>query len=229
LRIILFLLVISINLYSQPQGKVKLDHYTFNTDKSIQDLKISAIIWYNGSRSIQEVPHLNINTDSTGTSTNSYVKYYLFIDSEEHQFFYYGNFSDTSKAIMHFTKIIPFEKYGGWDLYSNKLFKYNECKKLTDTVINGNRYSRYRLRKFNNDDINEFILYAICERKDVPIKYLKSFSEKIGCPIIRMDTYFADQLAGIAQITYISDSLTSYELKVFEAWEKNFKKYPANK
>jgi hypothetical protein len=210
---------------SQVQGKVKLDHYSVNQDSSKEIFKISHVVWYSGNQSIQEVPHINIRTDSTGSETNIYIEYYLFIDSNSHQYFYYRNFSDTARLVKHFKKTAPFEKYGGWDLYFVKKFDYDESKKITDTIIDGINYERYRYRKVNNGKTIDFILYASCEIKDLPVQYFKPFRKEISCPIVRQDTYFEGRLTGINRFQSISDTLTNEEEKVFQSWRKKIKPY----
>lgn len=212
--------------HSQVQGKVELDRNMFNAEKPSESVKIRASVSYKGNQSIQEVPYLDIKTDSTGiTHTNVDVKYYLFIDPDLHEYFYYRNFSDTSKVVMHCKGGNPFEKYGGWDLYSDKKFDYDESQKLANTVISSNDYSRYRFRKIKNGKADDFILYTLCGKKEIPIIYLKPFSKEIGCPVVRLDTYYEGRLVSITQLQYISDTLTSKEKRVFQAWQKNLELY----
>ena len=66
---------------SQSEGKVKLNRYTIDLENSDRSLLVSQTIWYKNEQSIQEIPHLNINTDSLGTHTEINIKYYLFIDA----------------------------------------------------------------------------------------------------------------------------------------------------
>jgi hypothetical protein len=53
----------------------------------------------------------------------------------------------------------------------------------------------------------------------------------MGCPLVRLDNFpSSDPSSGSSdEIVFIRDSLTKEERKVFDAWEKNLKKYPANK
>ena len=224
MKAILFLLWIPLQVHSQVQGKAELEHYTFNPDMPNKGLKINIRIWYQGSQSIQEVPFIDSRQNSTGAHTMVYVKYYLFIDTTQNQFFYYDSFSDTSKLIINFKGGNPFEKYGGWNLHSNKKFDYDDSKKITDTNINGSNYNRYRFRKIKDGKINDFILYALLKKRDVPVKYLKPFAEEIGCTVFRMDTYYEGRLTGIHQIKYLSDTLTDEEKRVFKAWPGKLKK-----
>jgi hypothetical protein len=220
LKSFLFLWWIPLKVHSQLQGKVRLDYYSVNPNNPNETFKISTAVWYNGNKSIQEVPHIITKTDSTGTKTKVDVKYYLFINSLSHEYFYYRNFSDTSKLAKHFKGGDPIEKYGGWDLYSTKKFDYDSSKKLVDTVIDGTNYSRYRFCKIRNGKTIDFILYATCEIKDLPVQYFKPFRKEISCPIIRQDTYFEGRLTGINRLQYVSDTLTSEEKKVFQSWQK---------
>jgi hypothetical protein len=228
-RSILFFLLLSFKLYSQVQGKAQLDRYFFKPGRPEKGLKVGTCIWYVGKESIQEVPQLDTRTDSTGTYTNTSIKYYLFINPGLRQYCYYKNFSDTSRLIMHFKSADSVIKYGGWDLYSDKKFEYDSYRKLGDTVVDGEQYGRYRFHKIKNGKKNDFVLYTSCEKKDVPVRYLKPFVKVVDCPVIRMDTYYENQLVSIAQLTYLSDVLTEKEIKVFNAWEQNAKKNPVTK
>ncbi|MEI9944970.1 MAG: hypothetical protein WDN26_12235 [Chitinophagaceae bacterium] len=171
------------------------------------------------------MPHFDSKTDSTGTKTNIYVKYYLFIDTDLRQYFYYGNFSDSSKAIIHFKGKNQFAKYGGWDLYSNKEFEYDSRLKLTDTTINEIVFNRNKFHRGNNNASNDFILYTVCEKENIPIRYMKSLSEKLGCPVTRMDTYYEGRLVAIDQFQYVSDTLTNEEIRIFSAWKKKCREW----
>ena len=225
LKPVLFFCWFPLQVYSQLKGKAELNRYMVNPDKPTENLTTKITIWYLGNQSIQEVPYLDSKTDSTGTHTNAYIKYYLFIDPDLHQYFYYRSFSDTSKLLKHYKGVNPIKDQGGWDLYSNKEFNYESCKKLIDTLIDANNYSRYSFRKISNGKTNDFILYTNCEIKGVPIRYLKPFSKKLGCPVTRMDIYYEGRLTGISQFQYVSYTLMNEELKVFDAWKKNEKKY----
>ncbi len=220
MKLLFFFVCTSIQTFSQIQGKVKLERLIIDRDDPKNNLKMNTTIWYTGTKSIQEVPAINIETDSTGTYTKTSIKHYLLIDPSLQTYIYFSSFSDTSSIINYTKGINPFDKFGGWDLYSNKVFDYDSYIKITDTILDGVSYNRHRFRKIVDNKKNDFIIYTRCEKKRIPIKYLKPLGDKIGCPVIRMEIYFDGRLTGITQLHCLSETLTDAEAKVFQIENK---------
>jgi hypothetical protein len=221
--LILFWLI-PLQVHPQIQGKIKLNYYTFNPNNPNEFSSLDQTVWYLGNQSIQNIPTLDIKTDSTGTHMSTFVKYYLFIDPSSRKYFYYDGFSDTARLIKHFKKISPITKHGGWDMYANvKGFEYENSIKLSDTIFDGNVYGRYKFPKNTNGELNVFIAYVKDEKFDIPIKLFKFFSDRINQTIVRMDTYYQGRLVGIMQLQYLSEKLTSEEEKIFKRWNRETK------
>jgi hypothetical protein len=229
MKLLFFFVCISIQTFSQNQGKVRLDRLIADRDDSGKDLKMSTMIWYLGSNSIQEISTIDIKSDSTGTYTTTSISHYLFIDPNLQTYIYFKTFSDTALIIKYSRGAKVFDKYGGWDLYSTKMFDYDSYMKTTDTTLNGISYSRHRFRKIVDRKKTDYVIYTNCQTPNIPVKYLKPVGERIGCPVIRMETYFNSRLTGITELHYIADTLTDAEIKVFQTWGKSMKKYPVTK
>ena len=160
----------------------------------------------------------------TSKSPKIEVKYYLFIDSASNKHLYFMNFSDTAKFVAKSGNSDLFSKYGGWNLYSKAEFEHDKMERMADTIIDGKRLSRYNLFKARGKDhLFNFIVYGSCFEKNLRILYLPSIAKRIGCPIVRMDTYYNGQLTGRMDIEYVSNRLSAQEINVFRAWQKRAK------
>jgi hypothetical protein len=207
----------------QVQGRIIMKRYIFDADPERKSVEIATNVWYCGNQSIQEVPSIDMITTSTENSVKTPVKYYLLIDSASGWHVYFRNFADTAQVIAKSRKQDLFSKYGGWNLYASRKFEYDSKRQLTDTIIEGNRLTRHDLFRIRDKDSFNFITYASCLHYNEKIWYLLSIAKQIGCPVIRMDTYYNGRLTGKMEIEYTSHELSHYERKVFEAWGKYIK------
>jgi hypothetical protein len=212
-----------LHLLSQTEGRMRMQRYIFDANSDWNNVKITTNVWYCGSQSVQEVSDIAFISDSLGKRTTVNVKYYLFIDSALNLHLYFTSFSDTAVLVAKSNKPDLFSKYGGWNLYSKVEFDYDRMLSMDDTVVNGKQLSRYNLIKTKGKDLFNFIFFASCSQKSLPLIYVRSIARKIGCPIIRMDTYYNGQLSGRMDIDYVTTQLSTAEKKVFRAWQRRSK------
>lgn len=213
------------------QGVVIVNSYIIGPGNVLSDssLKISYKILFKENKSVQEVPHISFTSDSAGEKTSVKIKHYSYLDLNANVCYNYWTFSDTATAFKQYSDIDSVEVDGGRNFLSNKKFEYESSMNLADTVVSGKTYGRVRLdKKINNNDVY-FILYVDCARKNSLIKLFKLLSDSLGCPIVRDETYVKGKMFMIRELKFVSDELSSEELRVFEAWEKNAKKTLVNK
>lgn len=217
-KYLILLSIVVIPLYSlcQYEGTLEMQRSLLDAAPKGDIRKITIKIWYLGRQSIQQVPSIAITQD---TISNLQVKYYLFIDSASSNHAYFTSFSDTAQLIAYSVKPDLFSKYGGWNLHSKEQFEFDNIQRLNDTVIRSKRFVRYNLTKPAGSDLFNFIVYGSCAEKH-RILYVPSISKRIGCPVLRMDTYYNGRLTGIMQIEYGIKKLSAYERRVFNAWQK---------
>ena len=226
-QLILYLFIFSMmscssqETFSQNEGIVTEHLYMFRPGDTIE---VKLRVLYRNNQTIQEVPQLNIVEDSSGKRTFTKILHYSYLDPGKNVCYNYRNFSDTAKVIKRYSNIDSVRIKGGWNFYSNKDFQYNSSTSLQDTVINGINYSRIRLDKDINGIGIYFHLYLRCDKKGTLIKYFKPISDKIGCPIVRIDTYEQNNLTISHEIEFVSDKLSQEEVKVLETWERNAEK-----
>jgi hypothetical protein len=215
----------------QDQGIVIVHTYFFGNDgpNSKPPLDISYRILFKNNRSIQEVPLLIFTDDSSGQKASFKIKHYSYLDPDKNVCYNYKSVSDTAEVLKHYSDIDSVVKDGGWNFYSNRKFEYDSSKNLCDTIINNTRYERISLDKKVNGNAVYLIIYFRCDKKGTLIKVFKPLSDSIGCPATRDDSFIKNKLFMTRELEFISDKLTQGELKVFEAWDENEKKYPARK
>jgi hypothetical protein len=197
----------------------------FDTINSQVAFSISSKIWYKDSLSIQEVPQTNFTEDEKGHKTREdFISHYVFIDPRTKSFYYYKNFSDTAKIIKKYSGTDSFFVHGGWNFYADKnIVDGGWPVPLSDTVINQVSYKRVKFkRSFGQKEFNS-IGYFRCDKKGTLFKMDKSYSEKLGCPMVKIDNFLPGrgQLAISNEVDFLADTLSAKELKVFDAWEKN--------
>ncbi len=203
----------------------------YNKEPIFPDLKI----WYKDSLVIEQIKLVNINTDTTQLTTITHpIDGYVFIDLKSKSFYHYKTFSDTALIINKYTQpdSLPIQGNGGWNFYNSRDLKLiGNPETLSDTVINNLTYKRVKLFTKIEEDIVIQIGYLECDRKNSFFQLYTNLGKKLGCPIVRLDDLPSIQnpKAVSVQIDFVSDKLTSNEMKVFNAWEKNARKNPVNK
>jgi hypothetical protein len=208
---------------SQIEGKIQMQRYVFDVNPNGNNFKITTTVWYSGAQSIQEVPTLVMTNDTLGRKVTTKVKYLLFIDSVSKMHLYFQSFSDTAVLVAKSNKADLFSKYGGWDLYSPVEFEYDSMRRMDDTVINGKQLTQYSLLKTKDKDLFNFVVYGLCSDKKLPLIYIPTIARRIGCPIVRMDTYYNGRFTGRIDIKYITGQLSVAEKTVFRAWQQKSK------
>lgn len=190
-------------------------------------------IWYSNNYIIEEITVVNHENNSVGHDT-TWVKisYYTFMDLDSKSFYDYTSFSDTARLINKFPE--PDSSGApGWSFYiQNDISSTEPPQKLSDTVIREITYKRYKfINKTKDNGEQVHIAYSRCDKKGTLFQFDKKFSDKIGCPIVRVDLFAIplNRYSLSKEIEFISNTLTEEEIKVFNAWERNARKYPVNK
>ena len=191
-------------------------------------------IWVKGNLVIQEIKVIN-TTDSDGVITRETpVAYYLFMDRKSKTFYNYSSFSDTARILDKYTQADTAEirGLGGWSFYKKRDLKITDSlQPLSDTTINNIIHKRFKFKLKTSNNESLVIIYLRCDKKGTVLLFDKTLSEKLGCPIVRLDYLPTPQNPSpvSSEIVFLRDSLSKEELKVFDAWEKNIKKYPVDK
>jgi len=215
------------NTYGQDQGAIIIKRYLFEPGIT---MNIDSKILYKNRLSIQEVVELNTREDSSGKSFFTKVLFYTYLDPDKNLCYNYKSFSDTAKFINYYTNMDSTIINGGWNFYSNQKNFYDSLIDLKDTVINRVEYKRIRVdNETKNKKIYSNIYFFRCDRVGLLVNFNKSLSDKIGCSVVRVDTWKENKLITTVEILFLSDQLSKDEIKVFKAWENNAKAKPVNK
>ena len=187
-------------------------------------------IYFRDSLIIQGARESNIINDGLGgRSISTYFYQYTFVDLKTRSFYDYSSFSDTAKLLRKYWQ--PDSLQGVvWNFYYNPYFEVVDNNyPLSDTTINKKKYKRFTWQQIYPDkkDTLVRIVYADCSKKTM-FQYFKNFSEKIGCPVIRIDQMglIPRKYLMKYEIKFDADTLTPYQHKVFDAWEKYAKEHP---
>jgi hypothetical protein len=222
--------LIGCNISAQDRGIVLVHSYFPSTDSMKARFEPQCRIFFSGNKSIQEVPLLVFSSDTSGAQTTHLkIKHYSYLDPTKNICYNYSSFSDTAQVLNMYESIDSVGRDGGWNFLSTEKFEYDSSKNLPDTLINDVSHGRIKLfKKFNSNSIY-LIIYFRCDKKNTLVASFKSLSDSIGCPIVRDDTYIKGKLFMTTELKYISDTLSQGELKVFDVWERNVKKFPVQR
>ena len=191
-------------------------------------------VWFKDSTVIVKTMGISINRDTNNIETRSvYVAYYTYVDLTKMVFYKYANFSDTAKIIVRYTEAQSDSVFWNvnWKFYKrNDIAHTGPIENMSDTIMNNRTYKRLKLTEKPTNDSTDFqatIVYFDCARKGTIFQYDKHLSEQVGCPMVAYNELptakFPRTLS--CEIEFVTDKLTPEELKVFDAWEKNVKKY----
>lgn len=204
----------------------------FALPKYFKDFKI----WYKDSIVIEEANELSIYTDPYKNETWKYLlDRYIFIDLRSKSFYEYSSFSDTARLLKKYLQEDSVHVDGGWNFYAYRNFMPSDgLETLPDTIIKGIKYSRVIKRsefKHKGEEFKSSLIgYLRCDQKGTIVTLDRAFSEKMGCPLTRVETRSTpEKFSFITELDFASKTLTKEELKVFSAWEKYAKENPAQK
>lgn len=188
-------------------------------------------LWYKDSFLIAEKYSIYIESDNRGMERwKTVVDHVVFIDARTDDFYVYSSFSDTAQFIKKYSQPDTGRVEEGWTFFQKKkAFSYDNKQLLPDTTIEQIRYKRIMSSGYESDGNirvkNIQIAYA---RYDSPNPFIRIdllLSQELGYPIVRLDR-IAENVQWIkVEYKYISDKLTSEELKIFDTWKKNIKLY----
>ena len=191
-------------------------------------------IWYKDDIVVQEIRIIK-DTDSSGVfKREKPIAYYLFIDRASKSFFNYSSFNDTAKVLDKYSQpdTAAIKGLGGWAFYKDHdMGIVGSLESLPDTSIYNYVHKRYQVILKASNNLRPSVFYLRCDKKGTVFQFDRALSEKLGCPIVRID-FLPSHLNPTpvsSEIVFLRDSLTKEEQKVFKAWEKNLKKYPVNK
>jgi hypothetical protein len=192
-------------------------------------------LWYKDSIVIIQNMAISFATDTNNIETQkAYILNYIYINLPQKKFYRYTTFTDTAQIIDSYTQ--DKEDSILWGV-SWKFYKWNEMPhtepfaKLKDTIIDNREYKRMKIVDYtHSDSINKriSIAYFDCNRSGTIFQINKQLSEIVGCPMVKLYVQPSEKYQRTigGELDFISDKLTTEELKIFDAWERNVKKYP---
>ncbi len=185
-------------------------------------------VWYRDSLAIESVSKVHIISDKTGTRQDLQLLYYRFSDLKKNWAYEYDSFSDTAKLLRKYSYNDTVQVINGWNFKFKRKWDYNGNPEiLPDTTVDGVLYKRARLMRGPQTDPNIAICFFRCD-KNFQIFVLDSFlSEMIGCPFVKgfISSPSKKEVSLSNEIVFLANEFTPAEQKVFDAWEKNIKKY----
>jgi hypothetical protein len=157
---------------------------------------------------------------------------YTYIDLTKMVFYKYNSFTDTASIVQSYNKAQSDTLYWGTRFYKDVNLSYIlSFENLTDTIIAGRNIKRIKMMEdFEKDSANitTSIAYFDCGMQGTIFQINKSLSKYAGCPMVGYYILPSEKNpnARATEIEFIVNTLTTEELKIFDAWEKNAKKYP---
>ena len=228
-------------------GSVLLKHRMLNAETGefiLLAYERDRKVWYMDSLIIGEGAHVDIENDRYGNSTwKTYVGEYTFIDLRTKSYYEYLTFSDTAKIVDSYFEAAVGGNKRGWKFFSsNVLFPIEKTVNLSDTIMDGRPYKRIKtidsVKVLNAQDqkgndstqIQIRIGYIRCDLQTPIFSMDKNVEKRLGCQVVRFDQIAPSNQSIIStQIEFLSQPLTEKEIKVFNAWKTNMKKYPITK
>lgn len=188
-------------------------------------------IWFKDSLIVEESIGIYSNTDTSGVEKRwTGVLGYFFIDLQTRSFYEFGSFSDTATLRRKYTQPDSVGIIGGWNFYYPRSIRVQSYQPLRDTIIEGIEYKRMNLlQSLRVNQSVSTIGYFRCDKKGTIFQFDKTFSDKIGCPLVRVDETLVQKGSLSRRINFLRNSLTPQEFKVFAAWEKFAKENPVLK
>ncbi|HYJ37922.1 MAG TPA: hypothetical protein VEV87_04870, partial [Chitinophagaceae bacterium] len=155
--------------------------------------------------------------------------FYKCIDLKNKKWYQYKTFSDTAQITKSGVLADGMLPGPGWTFYISSVSMKNEPKVLADTMFAGVNYMRIKFSRLDSKVADNYVIgYLRCDNKGKLFSLEKKFSNKVNCTMTRYDEFKKNALKPFAStvIEFLSDTLSTDELIVFSAWEKNAKANP---
>jgi hypothetical protein len=189
-------------------------------------------IWYKDSLVIEEIVRISSVTDTANNTTVSFPpQVYRYIDLDKKSWYDYKTFTDTSTIIK--SGILPdslFTDYG-WTFYANNLHMKTQPEILRDTIIEGIKHMRIKFSRLKSRQINSYVIgYLRCDNKGKLFSLEKTFSNRVNCTMTQYYDFNEGALrpSTSTELQFLSDTLSSKELEIFQKWKSNQIKFPAH-
>ncbi len=199
-------------------------------------------MWFKDSMAIVESIGAIIEIDEKGHETREMkLANYTFVNLKTKSYYQYHSFTDTATIEKKFT---PFNKDRllihtlMWNFFNHEIENTSEREmEINDTTINQVTFKRkqfiHSIHSGNENWKETTIAFYRCDKAGTIFRYGDNYSKQMECPMVKVQFIPLPPLpmssSTLSEIVYISDTLTAQELKVFDAWEKNEKKYPIRK
>jgi hypothetical protein len=196
-------------------------------------------IWYKDSAVIFKIMGVKLPNTTNGIETTKrdvVLMHYIYLDLTKMLFYKYASFSDTAQIVQSYNQLQSDTVLYGvtWKFYERRSIPHTKpFEIIADTMIDGKIFKRVKIivnRQNDSTQTNTMVAYFDCSRKGNIFQINKGLSDSLGCPMVAVYTLSTadNPITLAAELEFISDKLTYEELKVFDAWEKNVKKYPVN-
>lgn len=218
-------LTTTVNGYSDTSYSKQMTRWVFTSNK-----------WYNGDLVIEEkVTTLN-NSVNDSFTTRERIDCYVFMDFKSHKAAEYLTFNDTAKVLQTFNLFDSAKLTAGnvHVVYPDTTTLSSRVSILSDTVVNNILYKRfsrsytssvqgrppeyvqiYYLRPDLQENIGRIFFWrdSMTRKLKAPIVWAEE-KPSVHSPIILMD----------ARISFLADTLSKQEQKVFDTWKANMNK-----
>ncbi len=198
-----------------------------------ENIQPNYTVWYKDNSVIVQVKGISTESENGVTVKKKIlVLYYTFIDLRKMLFYQYRNFSDTAVILRSYSLAQADSLFWGPRFYKkNDISNIQSFIKLADTIIDDKVFKRQKMVERitgDNDSFQTSIGYFDCTRQGTLFQINKSISEYVGCPMVGYYLLPTQKYPTppATEIKFISEELKINEIRVFDAWEKNEKKYP---
>ncbi len=180
-------------------------------------------MWFRDSCVIFENAVTHIGTDTSGKEVQTeYPSGYTFINLKEKVAQDYYNFRDTSKPYCSYRIDSVFMSAKAFRPASHFNTKKNAVQ-ITDTVMNGTKYKRFRVVRSGTDDITHYTLFMSKPKYDSFFS-LDPYLDQVHYPLrVTMLWMQLPNVEGYLEVglKMMKHDLTEPEQGIFRSWESN--------
>ena len=208
---------------SDSEGCISSKLVKYSNDK-IPAFSSTDTVWFKDNEIITQIRGIYFNTDTAGVFTiREYLMHYAYINYDEKRFALYRSFSDTAKCIKQYPTLDSLRVAIVTDYFGKSkknLDSVISTKAMSDTSIKDVLYQRKRItQRWKNKDLIVIVYYR-CDKPNSRFSIFKNKAD--SCAPVKTFDYDSDgtNLRNSSETEFLSDSLTTEEKEVFEAWRK---------
>ncbi|MBL7733522.1 MAG: hypothetical protein JNM88_20300 [Chitinophagaceae bacterium] len=190
---------------------------------------ITERVWVKDVFAIEESRMIKITSNSKGDSTTFPVMFYRYTNLKTSEVYEFHSFSDTATLIRKYLQNGTIRTTGGWGFHLKRdLSREDTIRYFPDTLINQQVFKHGFFTRTMGGICYNIDAWFLTSQRITLFSLDETSYKSTGVPMVGYHLHPQGKigLEAMMDITFIADTLTAQEERIFAAWEKYAKQHP---